>query len=175
MADFQVGLKRRMLEVLVRDGIRSRSVVTLPTGGGKTRVAVEAFIDWMQPRFAAGQYLLWVAQSEELCEQAIASLRGGSLRAKTAGRRLSWRNRIIARQKLKLSVRLSRLKTYGPAWLEYHALRQTNCGRGPITLGGQFSRVQQARDSTKPPDRRAGFGQSLRGNVSFERLCGGTQ
>ncbi|MGA2254976.1 MAG: DEAD/DEAH box helicase family protein, partial [Thermoguttaceae bacterium] len=74
LAEFQESLKKRMLEVLARDDIRTRCVVTLPTGGGKTRVAVEAFIDWMQPRFAAGKYLVWVAQSEELCEQAIACI-----------------------------------------------------------------------------------------------------
>ncbi|MGO9463934.1 MAG: DEAD/DEAH box helicase [Isosphaeraceae bacterium] len=74
LAEFQESLKDRMLEVLARDGVRTRCVVTLPTGGGKTRVAVEAFIDWMQPRFAAGKYLLWVAQSEELCEQAISCI-----------------------------------------------------------------------------------------------------
>lgn len=74
LADFQLGLKARMLYVLARDGDKTRCVVTLPTGGGKTRVAVEAFIDWMQPRFAAGKYLLWIAQSEELCEQAIACI-----------------------------------------------------------------------------------------------------
>jgi superfamily II DNA or RNA helicase len=74
LAEFQVGLKERMLEVLTRDGDRTRCIVTLPTGGGKTRVAVEAFIDWMQSRFAAGKYLVWIAQSEELCEQAIACI-----------------------------------------------------------------------------------------------------
>jgi superfamily II DNA or RNA helicase len=74
LAEFQTSLKKRMLEVLARDGDRTRCVVTLPTGGGKTRVAVEAFIDWMQPRFAAGKYLVWIAQSEELCEQAIACI-----------------------------------------------------------------------------------------------------
>ena len=74
LAEFQEGLKKRMLEVLARYGVRTRCVVTLPTGGGKTRVAVEAFIDWMQPRFAEGKYLVWVAQSEELCEQAIACI-----------------------------------------------------------------------------------------------------
>lgn len=74
LADFQAGLKERMLKVLERYGDRTRCVVTLPTGGGKTRIAVEAFIDWMQPRFAAGKYLIWIAQSEELCEQAIACI-----------------------------------------------------------------------------------------------------
>ena len=74
LADFQEDLKARMLAVLKQDGDKTRCVVTLPTGGGKTRVAVEAFIDWMQPRFAQGRYLIWIAQSEELCEQAIACI-----------------------------------------------------------------------------------------------------
>lgn len=74
LAGFQEGLKANMLDVLEKKGIQTRCVVTLPTGGGKTRVAVEAFIDWMQPRFAEGKYLIWIAQSEELCEQAIACI-----------------------------------------------------------------------------------------------------
>jgi DNA repair protein RadD len=74
LRDFQEDLKGRMLEVLARDGDKTRCVVTLPTGGGKTRVAVEAYIDWMQPRFESGKYLIWIAQSEELCEQAIACI-----------------------------------------------------------------------------------------------------
>ncbi len=74
LAEFQKGLKTKMLDVLGQDGDKTRCVVTLPTGGGKTRVAVEAFIDWMQPRFAEGKYLIWIAQSEELCEQAIACI-----------------------------------------------------------------------------------------------------
>ena len=75
LVKFQENLKMRMLTVLTRDGDKTRCVVTLPTGGGKTRVAVEAFVDWMQERFAARQYLLWIAQSEELCEQAISCIR----------------------------------------------------------------------------------------------------
>ena len=74
LAEFQKGLKTKMLDVLGQNGDKTRCVVTLPTGGGKTRVAVEAFIDWMKPRFAEGKYLIWIAQSEELCEQAIACI-----------------------------------------------------------------------------------------------------
>ncbi len=72
LVEFQESLKEKMLEVLNRDGDRTRCIVTLPTGGGKTRVAVEAFIDWMQPHFSEGKYLVWIAQSEELCEQVIS-------------------------------------------------------------------------------------------------------
>lgn len=71
LVEFQISLKDKMGEVLEKNGDRTRCVVTLPTGGGKTRVAVEAFIEWMEPRFNDRKYLIWIAQSEELCEQAI--------------------------------------------------------------------------------------------------------
>jgi DNA repair protein RadD len=74
LVEYQQGLKSQMLEVLNREQDRTRCVVTLPTGGGKTRVAVESFIDWMQPRFSEGKYLVWIAQGEELCEQAISCI-----------------------------------------------------------------------------------------------------
>ncbi|PKM88456.1 MAG: hypothetical protein CVU87_07465 [Firmicutes bacterium HGW-Firmicutes-12] len=72
LVQFQQNLKDKMLQVLNNEGDRTRCIVTLPTGGGKTRVAVESFIDWMQPRFSEGKYLVWIAQSEELCEQVIS-------------------------------------------------------------------------------------------------------
>ncbi|HEX3045273.1 MAG TPA: DEAD/DEAH box helicase family protein [Bacillota bacterium] len=75
LAEFQMGLKDKMRKVLERDEDKTRCVVTLPTGGGKTRVAVEAFIEWLEPRFAQEQYLIWIAQSEELCEQAIQCIK----------------------------------------------------------------------------------------------------
>lgn len=74
LADFQLKLKEKMLAVLNLKGEKTRCVVTLPTGGGKTRIAVESFIEWMQVRFAEGKFLLWIAQSEELCEQAISCI-----------------------------------------------------------------------------------------------------
>ena len=74
LVDFQVGLKDKMLQILKMKNKKTRCVVTLPTGGGKTRVAVEAFIEWMQMSFSNEKYLIWVAQSEELCEQAIACI-----------------------------------------------------------------------------------------------------
>ena len=74
LQEYQRDLKARLLAVMEQQQEHTRCVLSLPTGGGKTRVAVEAFIEWMQPRFANGQYLLWIAQSEELCEQAIATL-----------------------------------------------------------------------------------------------------
>lgn len=75
LKDFQYKLKDRMLEVLKKDGNKTRCMITLPTGGGKTRVAVEAFIEWMMPRFSEGNFMIWVAQSSELCEQAVACVK----------------------------------------------------------------------------------------------------
>lgn len=49
-----------------------RGLLYLPTGAGKTRVTVEALVRMMM----AGEIsspILWIAQSEELCEQAIHS------------------------------------------------------------------------------------------------------
>lgn len=75
LVEFQIGLKDKMRKVLERDGDKTRCIVTLPTGGGKTRVAVEAFIEWLEPRFAQEKYFIWIAQSEELCEQAIQCIK----------------------------------------------------------------------------------------------------
>lgn len=75
LKDFQLELKNRMKEILSLEQDRTRCIVTLPTGCGKTRIAVEAFIEWMQPRFSEGKYLVWIAQSEELCDQAAECIK----------------------------------------------------------------------------------------------------
>ena len=49
-----------------------RGLLSLPTGAGKTRVAVQALTEAMAAGELAGP-ILWVAQSEELCEQAVQS------------------------------------------------------------------------------------------------------
>ena len=74
LKDFQNYLKDRMLEILELEHEKTRCIVSLPTGGGKTRVAVEAFIEWMYPRFSRGEFMIWIAQSEELCDQATACI-----------------------------------------------------------------------------------------------------
>ncbi|MFC4588729.1 DEAD/DEAH box helicase [Sphaerisporangium corydalis] len=51
-----------------------RAMLTLPTGAGKTRVAVEAVINAIKAHSVMGP-VLWIAQSRELCEQAVQSWR----------------------------------------------------------------------------------------------------
>lgn len=72
LVDYQINIKKQLLRVLKQEEEKTRCMISLPTGGGKTRVAVEAFLYWMQARFEEEKYLLWIAQSEELCEQCIS-------------------------------------------------------------------------------------------------------
>ncbi|MDE0066991.1 MAG: DEAD/DEAH box helicase [Acidimicrobiaceae bacterium] len=51
-----------------------RVVVHLPTGAGKTRIASHAAASFLNDRRAEGKVFLWLAASEELCEQAAQSL-----------------------------------------------------------------------------------------------------
>ena len=46
-----------------------RGMISLPTGSGKTRVAVQAIVEAMRDGFNGG--VLWVADRDELCEQAV--------------------------------------------------------------------------------------------------------
>ena len=64
------------LEPIVRSrGVEARAVISLPTGAGKTRAAVEAAIQHVLTADLDERYLLWVAQTDELCEQAVQSFR----------------------------------------------------------------------------------------------------
>ncbi|MEU7114314.1 DEAD/DEAH box helicase [Streptomyces sp. NPDC046182] len=50
-----------------------RGMLSLPTGAGKTRVTAEAVIRWVKRVGDLKGPLLWIAQTEELCEQAAQS------------------------------------------------------------------------------------------------------
>lgn len=54
------------------DGTARRALMQLPTGAGKTRVAVEAIVSMLDDDSLEGP-VVWIAQSEELCEQALES------------------------------------------------------------------------------------------------------
>ena len=58
------------IRTLIRGENGRRGLLSLPTGAGKTRVTIEALIDAL----ASGELsspILWIAQTEELCEQAV--------------------------------------------------------------------------------------------------------
>ncbi|WUC00073.1 DEAD/DEAH box helicase family protein [Nocardia sp. NBC_00565] len=67
--DFQEDVVANLLQVL-RPGGKNRGIVALPTGSGKTRVAVEALIRHVRDSDTE-PLIIWIAQSDELCEQAV--------------------------------------------------------------------------------------------------------
>lgn len=62
-----------------------RAMLSLPTGAGKTRVASEAVIRWIKQVGELSGPILWIGQTEELCEQAVQSWRFVWERAGGAG------------------------------------------------------------------------------------------
>lgn len=57
-----------------RDDGENRGLLSLPTGSGKTRVAVQAIIEAVKEDDFRGP-VLWIAGQDELCEQAVESWR----------------------------------------------------------------------------------------------------
>jgi superfamily II DNA or RNA helicase len=58
---------------LMADGGGLRGLLSLPTGAGKTRVTVQAIVEAMAPEDGFPSPVLWIAQTSELCEQAVQS------------------------------------------------------------------------------------------------------
>ena len=68
-----VGNVRRLIHSNGTAGER-RGMISMPTGSGKTRVAVQAIVEAMrEDGFKGG--ILWVADRDELCEQAVEAWR----------------------------------------------------------------------------------------------------
>jgi len=76
LEDFQDNIKQQVLELLsTENGKYNRGIIRLPTGAGKTRVMVEALLDFWKGRSGDMRYMVWIAQTDELCEQAFESFR----------------------------------------------------------------------------------------------------
>ncbi|MFD7276867.1 DEAD/DEAH box helicase [Streptomyces sp. NPDC059862] len=69
---YQENLVRNISKLLDRL-TPQRGMLSLPTGAGKTRVTAEAVIRWVKQVGDLQGPLLWIAQTEELCEQAVQS------------------------------------------------------------------------------------------------------
>lgn len=63
------------LQRLLDNPMPQRGMMSIPTGAGKTRVTSEAVIRWIRNRGELPGPVLWIAESEELCEQAVQSWR----------------------------------------------------------------------------------------------------
>jgi len=73
--EYQAEIVNELKPIVLRRGVEARAVISLPTGAGKTRVAVEAAVQHILTANLDERYLLWVAQTDELCEQAVQSFR----------------------------------------------------------------------------------------------------
>ena len=75
---------RKMLEgTLVENSkVTKRKMISIPTGAGKTRMIVETIIEWLNDGKPSeneqqrdSRFVIWVAQSNELCEQAFSTFK----------------------------------------------------------------------------------------------------
>jgi superfamily II DNA or RNA helicase len=73
--DFQSEVKEGLEALVQKSATRRRAVVCLPTGGGKTRVTVEAAVEFVLKSDGTSRSVIWIAQTDELCEQAVQSFR----------------------------------------------------------------------------------------------------
>ena len=88
--DYQRTIVAKVREMLHADHLDSpdrRGMISMPTGSGKTRVAVQAIVDAVcHDGFEGG--ILWVADRDELCEQAVEAWRQVWSNIGTPGARL---------------------------------------------------------------------------------------
>lgn len=73
--DFQQEVFDGLGALLASGTKRRRAVISLPTGGGKTRVTVEAAVRLVLAPEGVTRSVLWIAQTDELCEQAVQAFR----------------------------------------------------------------------------------------------------
>lgn len=69
--DYQESTLGKIVERLSSPPGSNKALVQLPTGSGKTRVAVESLIRLAARQPESRRLYVWIAQSDELCEQAV--------------------------------------------------------------------------------------------------------
>ncbi|MBN19073.1 MAG: hypothetical protein CL758_06345 [Chloroflexi bacterium] len=78
--DYQFSTGRYLRKFFTGEEPSKRTVVTVPTGAGKTRLAVEAIIEWIadgkpsrNEKLSKSRFVLFIAPTIEICEQAVDS------------------------------------------------------------------------------------------------------
>jgi len=71
LLDYQEELRRKIYAALMEN--KKKFLVQMPTGSGKTRTVIQGILDYIRERgiFENSQSIVWIAHTEELCEQAI--------------------------------------------------------------------------------------------------------
>ncbi|MFL5627743.1 MAG: DEAD/DEAH box helicase, partial [Ktedonobacteraceae bacterium] len=72
---YQKDLLSKVQRVMDSSQGSNRAILSLPTGAGKTRTAVEALLNWWNRNETTRPYIIWITQSDELCEQAAGAFR----------------------------------------------------------------------------------------------------
>lgn len=72
--DYQESILSDLESLLASGEGRRRAVISLPTGAGKTRVTAEAVVRLVL-KARGKRTALWIAQTDELCEQAVQGFR----------------------------------------------------------------------------------------------------
>ena len=66
---YQQRVKDKFIRTLLNK--ENRLLIHMPTGSGKTRTTIEGLIDYWRAIANRSGYIVWLAHSEELCEQAV--------------------------------------------------------------------------------------------------------
>jgi len=70
---YQNWVRIRLLGILATTA-NAKVIVHMPTGSGKTRTALQSVIDYIQGNGIFDATIVWLAHSEELCQQAIETM-----------------------------------------------------------------------------------------------------
>ena len=76
--DYQKNLKDKTIQLLLNPNYTDRMLIHMPTGAGKTKTAMEIASDYLRCKSVLGGfdnsgYVLWLAHSKELNDQALES------------------------------------------------------------------------------------------------------
>ncbi|MGP5689357.1 DEAD/DEAH box helicase family protein [Glutamicibacter ardleyensis] len=112
--DYQKSTSRKIKELLNLETGNSKGVVQLPTGAGKTRVAAQSVIEHIAS-VPGTQLVVWIAHSEELCEQAIESWTTTWQACGSTGERMAvsrlWGGRSAKQETTKLHLVVTTIQT----------------------------------------------------------------
>src|SRR5699024_1835931 len=113
--DYQREASGQVLEMLSDAPGKNKGVLQLPTGAGKTRVAVESLIKHVRSLDTDRTVLVWIAQSDELCEQAVEAWSSAWPALGIPGERLVlgrlWDGRSIVEEDTRLHVVVATIQT----------------------------------------------------------------
>lgn len=69
LQDFQIRIKKQLLDSIFSK--KSKIIVHMPTGSGKTKTVLSSLVDLnLKNKFFSNNFLIWIAHSDELCDQA---------------------------------------------------------------------------------------------------------